>query len=1009
MTQAGSTTSLGTIQTLWDHGAVAGSSDAQLLEQFLSRTSEIGEIAFAALVERHGPMVRRVCHDVLGNADDAQDAAQASFLVLARKARSIKKPESLACWLYGVALRVARRAKKDAARRRLAERGKAEVMALVSGRQQNADPLPCPELFEEIGRLPEKYQWPIVLCYVQGQTHQQASESLKWPMGTLQARLHRGRHKLRARLTHRGIVAPGLTATGLTLGAPSAFAASLPPGWAAATARAAVACATGAEITGMVSAATARLSRAAATSFLPTSSRIAVLGIYSATVAVLVCAVIAAVHTWGRELAGLFSGRPTEQTIMARPRRFGNRGTTNNQPTSSAVLVREIQGKVTDEMGDPFPGANVQILGGSERFAPVITDQQGRFAIPLPASSLEAMGFRVTLRASTPRGERQALIPIMTAADAQRSRPHTLVLRAASEIDVRVQDQAGQPVPEAWVEALESGGLPITAGLTNAEGILRLRIPLEALVGWFVGLKPGVGFDFVENRSPIPRDYPGIVKKKGPAPEPLRLVLDGARRVSVKVVGSNGAPVAGVELSPSSLALPGRKGNLPLGRSEVANATSQEDGSVTFSWFPSRLRDRVVFRLRSKGFDSDIDATFNPQAENDEIQLQVFRSARISGRVRGPDGKPTVGLYIKAQGYEDGPSMIPAFGRSATDDDGTYVMSLPARRHYVVATHAMALASKSHVGLYLEEGQQLTGVDFTLSRGALIRGTVTGPDGKPAQRETVGLKEIGEPISSRAAISEVAFETSPGNKTESFDRMMLTNADGRYEFRVGPGRFLVLGPRDGLPVGPKDGEKTLIINSEEVVGRDIVINPADTRLPLTGLVTDGRGGPVAGAVISGHTFARPAEASHFRVFSGRSSRFEARRLPEPMLVYARTLDHKQAGVARIGADDQSVDIVLSVSATAQGRVLDKDDKPRADVSVICRWGFEAPGENSIEELRKTDQNGQYLITGLPVGATVSVELAQDGGVVTSHRVRIVKEGFVDLPDLGESAEAKRRP
>ena len=160
-----------TVRVLWDAGAIGGLTDAQLLERFLAGHDELSEAAFSVLVERHGPALRRLCLDLLGDPHEAQDTAQAAFLVLARKARSIRKPGSLGPWLHGVAVRLARRARAEAARRREVEKRKAEIMArrypLKAGPRSQSLYL---ELHEEIERLPEKYRSPIVLCYLQSHT-----------------------------------------------------------------------------------------------------------------------------------------------------------------------------------------------------------------------------------------------------------------------------------------------------------------------------------------------------------------------------------------------------------------------------------------------------------------------------------------------------------------------------------------------------------------------------------------------------------------------------------------------------------------------------------------------------------------------------------------------------------------------------------------------------------------------------------------------------------------------
>jgi len=223
-------------------------SDEQLLKRFLGRKDELAEAAFAELIERHGPLVHRVCLDVLGDPEAAQDAAQVVFLVLARKAQSIRKPASLGPWLHGVALRVARRVRSETARRKVAERKKAEIMHERQIAESRDEPMDHAELHAEIDQLPEKYRWPIILCYMQGQTQTQAAETLGWPLGTVQIRLHRGREQLRSRLIRRdaslsrSALLTSLTAT-----------SSVPErNWSETTARAAVRFAAGNETAGLV-------------------------------------------------------------------------------------------------------------------------------------------------------------------------------------------------------------------------------------------------------------------------------------------------------------------------------------------------------------------------------------------------------------------------------------------------------------------------------------------------------------------------------------------------------------------------------------------------------------------------------------------------------------------------------------------------------------------------------------------------------------------------------------
>ena len=198
-------------QVVVDAGTVAGVSDGQLLARFNAHRDELAEIAFTALVRRHGPMVLRVCRQVLGDWHTADDAFQATFLILARRAGSIRRPDLLGHWLYGVASRTARTARVRNERKRRREssgRGGHErlpiddvhrpELSLVSREELEA-------LHEEVSRLPERYRVPVVLCELEGLTYHEAALRLRCPVSTIGVRLKRARERLRLRLTQRGL------------------------------------------------------------------------------------------------------------------------------------------------------------------------------------------------------------------------------------------------------------------------------------------------------------------------------------------------------------------------------------------------------------------------------------------------------------------------------------------------------------------------------------------------------------------------------------------------------------------------------------------------------------------------------------------------------------------------------------------------------------------------------------------------------------------------------------
>jgi RNA polymerase sigma factor (sigma-70 family) len=192
-------------EDLFRSGIVGDLSDSELVDRFLHCRDSVGEAAFAALVERHGPMVFRVCRQALNNHHSAQDAVQATFLVLARQASAIRKRQSISSWLFGVARRASARIRIEEARRQRYElRSLERSSALLRAQQQLPEPDPFPELHDEILRLPERYRAPIVLCYFEGLSHEQAANRLRWPLGTVKTRLSRARERLRSRLEARG-------------------------------------------------------------------------------------------------------------------------------------------------------------------------------------------------------------------------------------------------------------------------------------------------------------------------------------------------------------------------------------------------------------------------------------------------------------------------------------------------------------------------------------------------------------------------------------------------------------------------------------------------------------------------------------------------------------------------------------------------------------------------------------------------------------------------------------
>jgi RNA polymerase sigma factor (sigma-70 family) len=251
--------------------AVAGGvalSDGQLLEAFLARRDEA---AFEILVRRHGPMVLGVCRRVLQSGTDADDAFQATFLVLVRKAHTINRPELLASWLYGVAHRTAHKARVMLARRRCRERALGDMdQPEITERTTTCDLRAV--LDEEMARLPEKYRVALVLCELEGRSRRHAAQVLGVAEGTLSSRLARGRQLLAALLSRRGVVLSAGAVAAALAHARTDASVSLP--LVRSTVRAALAIAAGKAVLAVVSEPIAALTEGVVKAMAPSKLKI---------------------------------------------------------------------------------------------------------------------------------------------------------------------------------------------------------------------------------------------------------------------------------------------------------------------------------------------------------------------------------------------------------------------------------------------------------------------------------------------------------------------------------------------------------------------------------------------------------------------------------------------------------------------------------------------------------------------------------------------------------------
>jgi RNA polymerase sigma factor (sigma-70 family) len=634
------------IQTLWDAGTAAALDDAELLGRFLGG-EVIAEEAFAALVQRHAPMVLRVCRDITGDPHEAQDAAQATFLILAQKARFIRRREALANWLFGTARRVAARARRDSVRRRRHERHYAEM---VAARHDSDAPRDDREwewsgLYEELDRLPQRYRLPLVLCDLEGLTHEQAAGALGCPQRTLQTRLYRGRERLRRRLIRRGLTPE----VGLVGGAFTAEAGSVvvPIAWADSTALAAARLMTGR--------AAATVAPATVTLLIEGMNRAMFLTRLKWTAILAVIMGLSAGLTLG--LARLTPGAGMRRTMRATvgdppsPRQGPVRSEKTTQevretktPTGAASPARPVpitvRGRATDGAGKPVPGATIFLVPTNEADAPLgttTTDRDGSYTFREARLSVSrwrddaplqggfqvygtAPGYGFAWHGMRSHEFRRRPADRKVAGEDYtlfQGEPMVMDLRfsPAATLSGRIVDEAGRPVPGARIRLDQCDYLDIerkeshpnfrefwtiqrapgamTTSKTGPDGRFRLEgLPKEA--GFWVHVEhpnyAWLGLYAATTARPTTAfDYP-LQSISGNERPPvmtgeLNVTLHSTRRIAVRTVfAGTGRPAPNVRVTAS-------QGSAATGNG--ANGNTDADGKLVFRLSPGEYDIRA--------------------------------------------------------------------------------------------------------------------------------------------------------------------------------------------------------------------------------------------------------------------------------------------------------------------------------------------------------------------------------------------------------------------------------
>ncbi len=636
----------------------------------------------------------------------------------------------------------------------------------------------------------------------------------------------------------------------------------------------------------------------------------------------------------------------------------------------------EVHGVVVDDAGRPVAGALVQAKAFSEREARGITGADGSFTIPIRSERVDG----TDLLARSANRDRCGFFRYdYNLAKADAEKPARIVLRPSREVEIRVTDSGKTPVPGAAVEIAGSYSV-LDDATTGPDGAVRLHIPSDAKVDWIVALKSGRGFDYAEYGT---IDDQGRSHGGAPAstlPRLVALTLDGARKVSVKAVDRDGKPLAGVGFSPWLLHKEGRRSRVNF-LSRIFATMTGPDGVATFDWLPPN-RDYLTFWPGDNGYAHR--RALLKEGEEGIVVARLTRKETIRGRVVCPDGSPApdidVGAFGSGQGMDNG------HGRARTAADGSYEMEVDPNEGYAVYVDDKNWAAPSRLDVVVREGKPVDGIDFKLTRGTVIHGTVTvGPENRPAPGQYIWLDESGG--------------NAPEDLREAGDRVWrqirrqfgsTTDSAGHYSIRVGSGTYTLMGP-------PWTDNKKITIQDEAELIRDFKM-PRPAKGTLTGRVIKAGEGEkgLAGATIV--IVAANQRSVPFSVTADPKGRFHAERDLDPLVVCAKSADGKLGAIVEVGAEAPEIVIAVAPMATATGVLLDDRGQPAANQNL--EWGRRVfiDDEQTISMTCfaprvVTDSKGRFTLPALVVDQ--------------EYEISLLKHGDGSVPDQYQAAGAVR--
>ena len=644
-----------------------------------------------------------------------------------------------------------------------------------------------------------------------------------------------------------------------------------------------------------------------------------------------------------------------------------------------------ISGSVLDDQGRPVPNVKVRSFAHKDRME-TTTDAKGKFEVVVPQSrirSFSVMADDLADRLGSWRADWES--------PPSPDTPIELVLKPCRKLPIVVTDQAGEPATDTFVGAMVNYA-PLVRQTTDEKGETILRIPADAELQSLYALKRDIGFDY---------RIASTVRDKAHQPDwlndsPIRFQLAKSQTVELEILDTDEKPIDGMEAWLWLLQKPDEPDSFNL--SYLANdfgASTDELGIATFQGVPSWSVHPLTFwpshddYVRSR-------IQFDPAEHPDGRKKTLLtRLVSMSGHAETPDGSPAAGIKIKVNGADYGHDGF--YGDVTTKEDGSFELMVSPDQLYMLAVLDKKWSAPAVDGLVVRPDSIVTDIEFKLQPSVRIFGRVTvGPD-TPVAKQRMSLRLDGTSL--RDAGEELPNpENSRTWVQPNIFRSVQTDEDGRYEFFVGPGEYMLGGP------SALKGRKFEVTSETAAELEFNFESPRPEAGPFRLRVVTGKDAtPVPDAIVEG-IYRAQTGSLELRMRTDAHGVASAERKLHRTVLFVQDEAKELAGIMEINEDQPEATITIGPFATASGRAVDAltgDPLPNKKID----WGRrvhigddDAPWQEAWGGSTVTDKNGFFQISRLVTGQRYDVDSPTERGSTTLTVVD-VKPGHMDLGEV----------